>query len=409
MPRAPADDFKTLELEVRRQRLEEEAAKLVATARGRLVLGPPPGTSRGPSMPTCAFFAILAMKLHVQPNWDIETADVDGRTMRYNPEFITGLTPQKRLGLIAHEVMHCALSHMSRRQGREPKRWNIACDLAINHILLEASFELPDAACVPGKGPFASMPVGLSSEAYYNLLPEQSGQGGGDDPGGCGGVVDAGSSSGQGGPAAQAAAEADWQINVAEAEKAAKDRGNLPAGLDRSASEAVRPTADWRQHLRRFLTMSARNDYSWSPPNRRFIHLGLYLPSLRSEDAGTIVVCVDTSGSITKQMLGQFAAELETILQSLNVTLRIMYHDVEVAKVAEWSSMDGPLVFEPKGGGGTSHRPVFQKIAEDELPTCVICLTDGYTDYPDGCDVPVLWAMTTEQIAPFGETIRIED
>ena len=51
-------------------------------------------------------------------------------------------------GVIAHEVMHCALGHIARRDGREVEQWNVACDLVINPLLLESNFVLPDGALV---------------------------------------------------------------------------------------------------------------------------------------------------------------------------------------------------------------------------------------------------------------------
>ena len=66
---------------------------------------------------------------------------------------------------------------------------------------------------------------------------------------------------------------------------------------------------------------------------------------------------------------------------------------------------------EPVGGGGTSHVPVFEHIEElDEPASCVVCLTDGYTTYPENAPMlPVLWVMTTNEVAPFGETVPILD
>ena len=36
----------------------------------------------------------------------------------------------------SHEAMHCALSHFARRQHRVKKRWDVACDFAINPLLI---------------------------------------------------------------------------------------------------------------------------------------------------------------------------------------------------------------------------------------------------------------------------------
>jgi predicted metal-dependent peptidase len=82
---------------------------------------------------------------------------------------------------------------------------------------------------------------------------------------------------------------------------------------------------DWRDVLREFLSRHARNDYSWLPPSRRYIHRELYLPGLRSEELGEVVLAVDTSGSIGQRELARFAAEAEGILDSFDCTLTILY------------------------------------------------------------------------------------
>src|SRR5208282_5738727 len=63
------------------------------------------------------------------------------------------------------------------------------------------------------------------------------------------------------------------------------------------------------------LSPAAKSDYAWTPPNRRHIARGLYLPSLRSETLGPVVVGVDTSGSIDDATLAAFAAEISAILE----------------------------------------------------------------------------------------------
>ncbi|MBL4902077.1 MAG: hypothetical protein JKY62_05445 [Desulfocapsa sp.] len=91
------------------------------------------------------FFASLALRLTVQEDTSCQTAWTDGNVFAYNPDYINILSQAKLEGLAAHLVMHPACNHHKRRQSREPKMWNRACDYAINGILLDAGFTLPDA------------------------------------------------------------------------------------------------------------------------------------------------------------------------------------------------------------------------------------------------------------------------
>lgn len=90
------------------------------------------------------FFGSLALRLNLVADTTCETGWTDGRTLAYNPTWVDGLTLDKAKGFIAHEVMHNACSHTTRRNGRDKAEWNIDTDLAINGILLSAKFGLPD-------------------------------------------------------------------------------------------------------------------------------------------------------------------------------------------------------------------------------------------------------------------------
>jgi predicted metal-dependent peptidase len=214
-----------------------------------------------------------------------------------------------------------------------------------------------------------------------------------------------------GSPAELRQSEAGWQVAIAQAESAARARGELPAGLARAADQVLRPPADWRAVLREFVSASARNDYSWARPSRRFLARGLYLPGLRSEELGDVVVAVDTSGAIGPAELGVFASELDDLLAAFDCTATIVSHDAVVQKVDHWQPADGPFVLDPVGGGGTDHRCVFDWLDQSgHSPTCIICLTDLDTTFPDIPPAsPVLWAVVGSSTAepPFGRRVDL--
>jgi len=65
----------------------------------------------------------------------LPTMATDGCRIVYNPTFVDQLKSAELEGVLAHEVLHCALGHQCRRGGRDPGLWNEAADLAINPIL----------------------------------------------------------------------------------------------------------------------------------------------------------------------------------------------------------------------------------------------------------------------------------
>jgi hypothetical protein len=76
--------------------------------------------------------------------------------------------------------MHCAALHHTRREGRDLRRWNIACDHAINPLLVAAGFELPKGtarsrlcpACRPRKStPGARRMAARTATARWSTIP----------------------------------------------------------------------------------------------------------------------------------------------------------------------------------------------------------------------------------------------
>ncbi len=80
-------------------------------------------------------------------------------------------------GVLAHEVLHCALGHQCRRGKRDPGLWNEAADLAINPILLGNGLTLPAGALIDPAF------TNLSAEEICDRLLRRSGEGSSAPPG----------------------------------------------------------------------------------------------------------------------------------------------------------------------------------------------------------------------------------
>jgi predicted metal-dependent peptidase len=338
------------------------------------------------------------------------------------------------------------MDHVHRKGHREHDLWNIACDLVVNPVLRGAGLDLPKGHIMPGQAstPWEKLPEGLSAEATYQWLldnmppnPQQQGEGEGEGDGGGEGEgedEDEGGAAGEGqqptsdpgqcgatmkpkappSPAEISAERAEWEVAVAQAEQVAKQRGDLSDGIKRMIVEALKPKVDWRAVLREFITKYSKNDYTWMPPNRRFVHRRLYLPSLRSEELGEVVISLDTSGSISDKTLAAFLAEINGIIEGFpDCKLTILYHTTQVYETQEWMATDGPCVLRQTHSGGTSHRDVFNAVEQlPEPPVCVVCLTDLYTDFPETAPpYPVLWAVVDNENpqAPWGQIVKVED
>ncbi len=134
--------------------LQEIETKLAA-ARTKLILDKP-------------FLGALVLRLPMvaaDPAWCPTTA-TDARRFYYNPEFIDALSLGQTQFMLAHEALHCALSHFARRQHRIKHRWDLACDFAINPLLME------DGLPAPPNMHFMPQYLGMTAEEIYPLLDD---------------------------------------------------------------------------------------------------------------------------------------------------------------------------------------------------------------------------------------------
>lgn len=340
------------------------------------------------------FFGVLALRLKLVEDNTHKTLAVNGRQIFYNADFVAGLSPALTKSALAHEVFHCVYDHIGRRGGRNPRKYNMAGDYVINAALKDSHFEIgQDWLYNPAY-------AGMSSDEIYNLIPDGDDDDDGDGP--LDEVLD-------GDPSETEIEATDWKIATVQAAEAAKAVGKLPASLQRFVDELTTPKVDWKSVLQRFVTETSKNDYTWSRPNKRFIEQGFFLPTLHSESMGEVVVAIDTSGSITQDVLTAFASEIKAIIGSVRPSCtHVVYCDSAINHVDTFDPND-ELHFDMHGGGGTDFCPPFEYVAEYDIkPVCLVYLTDGYGCFPPPADYPVLWVMTTSVQPPFGECVAIE-
>jgi predicted metal-dependent peptidase len=389
------------------------------------------------------WFGALSMRLKIQAA-DCQTFRTDGTVLEYSPAFADTLTDAELTGVIAHEVLHCALLHPFRRGARDHGTWNKACDFVINQELIDAKLTLPSGCLVDAQY------KGLSADqAYAKLMadkqnapppppsqPQQNGKPGKPQAGGgppqagnpdngspcpTGTVDDAPKPQGGTEPAVtpdnpQPMTETDWKIAAEQAARVANAAGKLPGGADRAVKQARESVQDWRETLRRFIEQTNPVDYSWSQPNRRYIASGLYLPGTTKENLGYFVVAIDTSGSVNQSMLDSFGAELTAIMHEARPErLQVVYCDTAVRSTETFTPDDGEVKLSAKGGGGTRFSPVFDSInaqcLELDAPKALLYFTDlKSADRPkEPSEYPVLWitpAWVTRK-APWGEQVAL--
>ena len=429
----------------------------LAAARTKLILDKP-------------FLGALVLRLPMtaaSDKWCKATA-TDAKHFYYNPTYIDSLSLDQTQFMLAHEALHCALSHFARRQHRVKHRWDLACDFAINPLLIEDGLTPPPEAVI------FDQYKGMTAEEIYPLLDDNDetetldqhvydkdeDQGGqqnspppknqeneqdkSSSPDKQEPEPDSDSSDGQSKPdidqnAEQSAkpepgqgqqmdmAEGDgagepppltmqeketlavqWQQRMAGAAQQAMQAGKLGGSLARIIDHLLQPQLPWRMLLARYMTITARDDYSYMRPSRR--EGDAIIPSLRSSQID-IVIAFDTSGSIKPNEIEEFVAEINALKGQIRARISLLPCDSEIAKDAPWiyEPWDDIAIPPIKGGGGTNFIPVFDWVEkQNNRPDLLVYFTDGEGKFPKTLpDYPVIWLVKGKAKVPWGQRIQL--
>ncbi len=359
-------------------------------------------------------------------------AATDGRKIMVSKKYFELSLPEQ-VGVLAHEAAHVLLDHPRRLKGREPLLANIAADCAANVLLWEAGFSLPQGVVTPEY--VAKLTRGkveeikrMSAEEIYALLvrslPSTPGGGGDGEDGdwedesgegrpchgkgrwGVGGgesdLVPPSDGEGSEGKETGERGGREGRETVLspgsgiektpdrirdEAEAFARAVGTLPAGVSRILGKLRRPKVDWRSVIRDTILAGWRTPIRAPLPHRR-------IPELlgnRMTGGGAVAVLVDTSGSITEEMLSQFASEVFAIVKTINAVVFIIPWDAMAYGVYRASSpSEVNRIFKEhlQGGGGTVLTPALELLEKEWFkltprPQTIVVFSDCLWDDND--------------------------
>jgi predicted metal-dependent peptidase len=410
----------------------------LAAARTRLILDKP-------------FLGSLVMHLPLKigdAKW-CKTTATDARHFYYNPDYIARLTLEQTQFVLAHEAMHCALSHFNRRNHRQKHRWDVACDYAVNMILDDERMVGPERALM------SAAYRGLSAEEIYPLLdqdpdeetldqhlfdnadspegnegePEQqdSGNTGEQGQGEEGGQSEG--SEGQDSPPQEGGADQQedrqdtqptppmdleqldeqWQNRLAAAAQAARQAGKMSQSMLRLVDQLLAPRLPWRAMLARYMMNAARDDYSFQRTSRR--EGEAMMPRLYSQSVKVLVV-LDTSGSVSDEELREFLAEVDALKAQVRAEVTLHACDDKLAEGGPWIfAMWEPLELPEgiSGGGGTDFRPVFDWLEQGRTsPDLLVYFTDAEGRFPEAEPTfPVVWLVKGKAPVPYGIRIQL--
>ena len=201
-------------------------------------------------------------------------------------------------------------------------------------------------------------------------------------------------------------------------------RGSVPELLERLAGELPRVETPWEQVFRNIVQTAFQEtiQINYSRPSRRWLALerdyvvqaGVNLPFApdKYKKRGTrLAVALDTSGSIDRELLSRFLAEITALCEFNQRNLVLIIGDAEVHQIKEidWTDAAAELSsLKYTGGGGTDFRPLIEAASEYE-PDALVYLTDLYGEAGDEPDFPVIWATHgASGKVPWGVQIKLK-
>jgi predicted metal-dependent peptidase len=375
-------------------------------------------------------------------------AATNGKYMYINPAdfFKSERNLNHRVFITCHEIMHAILDDprvgakliragkVTYPDGKvipiDETRLQKAADYRINAILVESKVgELPpDGLHDPSLVTHEDTLLG----AYRKLYEDEQRSGKGNGKPGAGGGTSKSNGPGDGKPdknfdshmkpgegegkdehqAEGERNEQEWATGVAAAIHSAKLMGKLPAALERALGKLLEPEIDWTEKLRTMLARRLGNSAStWNKLDENLLVRGIGAPGRVGFGAGCVYVAVDTSASITQEMMDRFMAETGGILDDVKPKrLVLLQCDAHVHEVVECDDVADLYRRKLKGGGGTSFIPVFERIEQDGDPIdTLIYFTDLLGSFPaQAPGYPVIWASINPGYKPpWGDLVDV--
>ena len=329
------------------------------------------------------FYGIFLSTLNKVTRSDLDTAGVSKLNINYqlaiNPEFWNSLdNDSKKIGLIKHELLHIAFNHLLNRDDfPDHKLHNIAADLEINQYLTPQYYPTPSILLL-STFPELNLPEKAGTKKYYEILQHAY-------------------ENNLSETLNNLMEEDDFHItwkefeNLSEADKkliksqiehqirniaeSNRDPGFIPSELKsyiNSLFEITPPSYDWKAYFRRFFSSGVKiyTKKTRRKLNKRFIEN----PALKIKTKQSILVGIDTSGSVSEDDLIEFFNEIHHMHKS-GVSITIAEGDADIHNVYEYKGKTPEFV---QGRGGTDMNPFIEYFNKHKQYTNLIILTDGF-------------------------------
>ena len=380
---------------------------------------------------------VLRLPLVAADSW-CKTSATDAKSFYYNAEFIDSLNNHQIKFVLIHEALHCALTHFARRGNRTKHKWDLACDFAVNPLLVKEGFHPPIGV------PIFQQYSGMIAEEIYPMIDDNlnqepmdqhlyDDQANDDSQQSDGGLREdqlqqehepkSKANEGEQGSASSLAQQpaklqldeieklvSEWQKNLASSAQLAQQAGKLDGEFAKLIDFFLQPQVSWQSLLAQYMSAFARDDFSYSRPSRRAGEA--ILPSLKSHQID-IIVAIDTSSSISQAEVDEFVSEVNAIKSNLRASITLLACDDKLSehspwRFEAWDKLQFPVSL--GGGKGTNFNPVFDYIAmQDSACDVLIYFTDAKGKFPQFApNYPVMWLVKGKEAVPWGSRVQLQ-
>ena len=347
------------------------------------------------------FYGLFLLGLSKVIDRSVDTACVRKRGINcelvINPDYWDSQDDTQQLNLLCHETLHIIFQHMFLWDLFPNKEvLGLATDCEVNSYLnnLDNSWVTPS---------IWDLPIKQGTKFYYEEIIKQSQQQSNNENS-CSNNDDLKTidDHSQWGKDFHKCSDAEKQLIQNQinqqiksaAEQTIKMRGTIPAELQDIVNDLlkVKPRIfDWKAYFRRML--GSIYDINLKKTRRKESIRFPGSAGIKHKKKVSILVAVDTSGSVNKRELEDFFSEITHIYKA-GARITILECDSKISANYEYTGKwDGTV----HGRGGTDFKPVidyYRKNIKDYA--ALVYFTDGECIIPDNVPRDTIWVITSE-------------
>ena len=354
------------------------------------------------------FYGLFLLGLSKVVDKSVETACVRKRGINcelvINPDYWETQDDTQQLNLLTHECYHIIFQHMFLWDSFSNKYiLGLATDCEVNSYLsnLDNSWVVPSIWNLPEKKGTKFYYEEILKQVPPQQKQQQSGGSNGNSQGNNNEIPQTKDDHSQWGKDFQECSNAEKQLIQNQikgqiktaAEQTMKMRGTIPAELKEIIDEIlkVKPRIfDWKAYFRRML--GSIYDVNIKKTRRKESIRFPDSAGIKHKKKVSILIAIDTSGSVSNQELEDFFSEI-TYIYKTGARITILECDAQISANYEYT---GKWTGKVHGRGGTDFRPVidyYRKNMKDYA--ALVYFTDGECSIPDNVPRDTIWVITS--------------